>query len=292
MQTEIMTQLTDLKQIFSLNRYFLTPFIYRGQSDSNWNLITSIERCIDKYELHPYTVGYSNNEKWMLDEFKRKSHLYSDYQIDFNDNFEWLSVMQHHGAPTRLLDFSYSFFIALYFAIIDSTTDACVWAVNRHILRDNLLRDCKLDYIRKQTLKDEINLKHIKLANSLLCINNNFTIPSTMIPIEAQQYNERLSKQQGLFLMPTNPNISYIDNLKSAYKINELNFTTVDIDDLIVFSNKNEFEVDIQIIKFIIPKDLHRELIGSLKEMNITSEILFPGIDGLAKSLIHTNLRS
>jgi hypothetical protein len=38
--------------------------------------------------------------------------------------------MQHHGAPTRLLDFTYSIYVAAYFALESADADAAVWAVN------------------------------------------------------------------------------------------------------------------------------------------------------------------
>jgi len=38
--------------------------------------------------------------------------------------------MQHHGAPTRLLDFTYSFYIAAYFALEESEKDCAIWALN------------------------------------------------------------------------------------------------------------------------------------------------------------------
>jgi len=38
--------------------------------------------------------------------------------------------MQHHGAPTRLLDATYSVYVAAYFALEETWNDCAVWAIN------------------------------------------------------------------------------------------------------------------------------------------------------------------
>lgn len=38
--------------------------------------------------------------------------------------------MHHHGAPTRLLDFTYSIYVATYFAAENAERDAAVWAID------------------------------------------------------------------------------------------------------------------------------------------------------------------
>lgn len=45
------------------------------------------------------------------------------------DTFQWLALMQHHGAPTRLLDFTWSPFVSAFFALERATKDAAIWAI-------------------------------------------------------------------------------------------------------------------------------------------------------------------
>src|SRR6476620_5321553 len=94
----------------------LTPFIFRGQSDASWDLTTSLERCFRRFELD--LPVFETAEHWILMGFKRKYHLYNNHRPSASDYFEWLSILQHHGCPTRLLDFTMSLYIAAYFAVI------------------------------------------------------------------------------------------------------------------------------------------------------------------------------
>jgi hypothetical protein len=48
-------------------------------------------------------------------EFQRHFHRYTDVLVAPEDLTRWLALMQHHGAPTRFLDCSYSFWVALFF---------------------------------------------------------------------------------------------------------------------------------------------------------------------------------
>ena len=70
-------------------------------------------------------------EERSLREFQRKYHHYSQHIPDSDNTLEWLSLMRHYGAPTRLLDFTYSFYVAAYFGTGGSRKrDCAVWAIN------------------------------------------------------------------------------------------------------------------------------------------------------------------
>jgi len=291
MKKHIITEIKNWEMIFQLDRNFLSDFVFRGQGNSTWDLTTSIERNILKFNSHNSLKSYTNTERWMLLEFKRKAHLYSNYNIDYNNNFECLTILQHYGAPTRLLDFTNSFFIATYFAIADSNEDAAIWAINRKILSINFRQDYYNKYIQEKYGEDENNCTAIDFANEFLSpFPKNIKYPSIVIPLAPKLFNERLARQQGLFLIPINSDISFFDNLKSAFRIKKIEFKNLNIDELIDYSKERQFANDTQLIKIVIPKTLRVDIVRYLKDMNITSEILFPGLDGLARSLIHNKL--
>src|SRR5690348_13241748 len=82
---------------------------FRGQLNTQWKLRTAIERT-DFITLHK---GVEAN---FVQEFMRGARNYLRRDETPNHLIEWLALMQHHGAPTRLLDFSKSPFVASFFA--------------------------------------------------------------------------------------------------------------------------------------------------------------------------------
>lgn len=86
------------------------PSIFRGVKKSSYELIPSIGRC---KPLEQFTL--KNMEKRMFKLFKESALPYLRF-LPRND-WEWLAIAQHHGLPTRLLDWTTNPLAAAYFAI-------------------------------------------------------------------------------------------------------------------------------------------------------------------------------
>src|SRR6516164_8345766 len=106
-------------------------WVFRGVSDSSFELRTSLER---ELERNPYWKDKPlEAERIIVKEFKRQAHLYTQGVPGPNDDVDWLALMRHHGAPTRILDWTKSPYIALFFALQGAITgpgNPAVWILN------------------------------------------------------------------------------------------------------------------------------------------------------------------
>lgn len=118
----------DLAHWKNIHDYAKKGWLYRGQRSAAWSLETSLERCCQRHGIR--SSKRREFEDRLLREFRRAYHQYGQHIPERNALVEWLSLMQHHGAPTRLLDFTYSIYIAAYFATESADGDSAVWAIN------------------------------------------------------------------------------------------------------------------------------------------------------------------
>jgi hypothetical protein len=101
-------------------------WIYRGQSE-DWSLKTSLERMLSTWNIDlPNAAAI---EKEMIRDFRRLYRGRHKTEI-LGYTLYCLSVMQHHHAPTRLLDWTYSAFVAAKFAMEAGGKHAVIWSMN------------------------------------------------------------------------------------------------------------------------------------------------------------------
>jgi hypothetical protein len=110
------------------------PFsMFRGHANSSWKLIPSISRaCTSKRLL----LGWQKFEDDLLNSFKKYSVPY--LPAEPNNDVDWLVIGQHHGLPTRLLDWTTNPLKALFFSLDDKDNDGCLYAFDSTIWFETL----------------------------------------------------------------------------------------------------------------------------------------------------------
>ncbi len=260
MSTSPFKQIT-LKSWDEIHSYSKTGWIYRGQRMVDWPLATSLERCLDRHSI--LQARRREVESDLLREFRRAYHHYSQHVPRSTDIIEWHSLMQHHGAPTRLLDFTYSIYVASYFALEAADDDAAVWAVNsRWALKQSarLLdaagkNECDVQQLQERFVEEsERRMQGLFFESPL--------IPCAC-PMNAFRLNERLRIQKGVFLLAGSVEVPFIKNLEAL----------------------PEHDSRSNLIKIVIPRSCSEKALVNLFDMNITRASLFPGLDGYAQAL-------
>ena len=101
---------------------------FRGQRDASAPLFSALSRYFMAFRVDPR--AWPEQEERILRIFKRKAVHFLPHVPDRDDDFQWLALMQDHGAPTRLLDFTWSPYVAAFFALHNTTHDGVIWACN------------------------------------------------------------------------------------------------------------------------------------------------------------------
>ena len=232
---------------------FSGNWAFRGQASANWILNNAIERTA-------FIGMYEDIEADFVAEFQRGARNYLNRDESPTHLIEWLALMQHHGAPTRLLDLTRSPFIAAYFAFeICSPLDqspVAIWGMNISYLKKRSLELLSGKYVADlQRSKDRIDEI---LFEKIFYSNDNHLV----FPVEPFSMNRRYSLQQSIFVST---------GIGRIPLMHQLSFLGDDIEKTVV--------------KIELPASYRNEALRDLLQMNLHRASLFPDLDGYASSL-------
>lgn len=242
-----------------LKDFIKRDWIYRGQECSTWGLQTSLERLCSRLQVVPDKGR--NVETNLLREFRRRFHHYATHIPKSTYNLEWLSLMQHHGAPTRLLDFTYSMHVAAYFALEKASGDCCIWAIDSKWVNRQAAEVYNKGSRSTEWLFDRVEDEVLEVQYAEMVLREP-AIPA-VFSINPFALNERLTIQKGVFLCQGDANTGFEKNLEA----------------LEGYKNENH------VVKLVLSGDERQKALHELYHMNIGRSTLFPGLDGFAQSL-------
>ena len=268
--------LTNYEDIAAIS-WSLNYWVFRGQANADWALETRVERVARRFDMRS-----PEDLEWLsLDKFMRSSHQYMSAFPTRADRLDWLSIVQHYGGPTRLLDFTRSFYVALFFALEEADGQSAVWAINPGTLFDNLER--------KGIPVGESGVEDFTRANDIVNARRRHDKrPSGVLPVMPRWMSDRQSLQQGLFLYPENLhwNHGFTENLAAEFDLDGNALDRLEeIDDVNVMAEFGNSRGRL-LIKIALPGDVaaRSEIMQHLAKVNINARTLFPGLDGLARS--------
>jgi hypothetical protein len=242
---------SEFRQLASSEEF--RSWAFRGQKDARWPIYSSLSRYFLDFNVHK--DAWEFQEKRVVRIFKRQAHLFLTHVPLDDSDFEWLALMQHHGTPTRLIDFTWSPFVAAFFALQNAIDFAAIWAIfppnidhsHHQVIRGGEIIDAPTMWLRNTGNYG----KHFLPGNKPFVITG-----------EPHIMNQRLIAQHGTFAVPGKLD-EPLEAILSDYEYPEK---------VIV-----KFELNTKIIRDTAMKDLY--------DSNISDATLFPGIDGMARSL-------
>lgn len=226
-----------------LNR-FRSPFAFRGKSNAAYIPETTLMRMGGQYR---------QREQSLLRNFRKYAHRNATPRDSL---WNWIALAQHHGLPTRLLDWSFSPYVALHFATVNQTewnNDAMIWCVDCIRIKNYL--PTKLQRLLKREDSDVLTVEMLDEEAPTLAALERLSRKPFIAFFEPPSLDDRIINQAALLSVSSRADLSVSRWL---------------------YGHKGLFH------RIVIPAKLKQEIRDKLDQANINERILFPGLDGLS----------
>lgn len=225
--------------------------IWRGHANSIWKIDSSLKRHFDRYQIQGKQQRESL-EKKAIDYYVRQTQTAKKSK----DFFTAMVELQHYGCPSRLIDFTSSEYVALYFCLRDRYENRALYAFDRKYLMLNITGSFDNVHDEDDDSPDE---PFVYMPEKYYRIINRETDQYSPLPIRfIDQKNRRLTAQKSFFVYESdivNGSNSYLEQIP-----------------------------DTNAFKILFHNSLDDEINKKLLEMHIDGMHLFEGIIGIAES--------
>lgn len=291
-------------------------WVFRGMNNYCYWPVSSLERHLTSLGISP--SNWPEHENRAIGFFKERARQRLRNIPDDSNIIDWLSLMQHYGAPTRLVDWTFSPMVACYFAYEDaSPNDRALWILNSDACRSPIGYPTPIyrDHIgslpchHKEGETVRKSYPGREMSDATLAAFETALLRETIehevrwpFPIAVFSPDERMIAQQACFVA-TGAISHETSAFESMMKKDSLSVLKRELSKVKVthgcrggghssmLQTENGFaHVDFleypgyHLRKIRLPCSWRSEVLFALNKMNITAETLFPGLDGCGRA--------
>lgn len=226
---------------------FRSPFLFRGMDRAAWHLDTTLMRL---------GGDFVKLERPLLRNFRKYA---PNAVVEQDTVWNWLALAQHHGLPTRLLDWTFSPLVAVHFAVWKDEhmkEPGAIWMVDSWDVRRYYPE--RVEKVARREYAAGLDVHMLSEVFQSLDQLDEFGDPPIALFFEPPSIDDRIANQAGVLSVLSDPGIAMDDWLVTR---------------------------DVRTIKLVIPPERKWEIRDKLDHCNINERVLFPGLDGLSQWL-------
>lgn len=227
-----------------------SPFVYRGMTNADFRMVTSLRRNCRELQRNLEPAILKNFAKYAVIEDPSVAHSVWRQMI----------LGQHHGLPTRLLDWTQSALVALHFAVSEEDLarmedhDCMVWRVD--IAELHALLPERYQQVMRDYQAEVFSVDMLGSAAQSLALYDRDMGDRSMVVLEPPSLSARIVNQYSFFSV--------------------IPMEMENVEDFLDRCTEHT-------VKYVIDRKLRWRVRDMLDQLNMSERIVYPGLDGLSR---------